>query len=380
MEHPLYVYPEIHKYTNEEEDDFLEKLADVARHTRLDHVTLAKQLQIDEQGRTADGYRLTSTAFKQVCSVAGKGLDRLVTDLCGVFRSPEDPRSDYSVAEAVRIYNLTLALRFANRFVGNIQVIRNTRDSRIEGLVGRKYNYLANRAVYDMAHEAVSGAYRPVRFYEANLWGRRLSMRFIHQDPLFDIPATAPGVDRERFHGGYGFSNSEVGGEASVRASMLICRERDGATAVGTGFSGRVVHTGSPKRFLQKLNKMFASVMAADQDADELKRRMLGLRNVPLKLGGPEAEHEHQVDYLSLFLHRFDIPKALARRIVLATIQSGSEPLMTYRTPDRRTMAARTAFDLYSVIAREARGFAMPIRETAEQAAYSLLMGKVKLH
>jgi hypothetical protein len=227
-----------------------------------------------------------------------------------------------------------------------------------------------------MARDAVAASTARVRFHEAALAGRRFMVRFVHRQPLFKI--AVPNWGTEEFFGGFHFSNSEIAGEASVRAAVLLLRMPTGTVALGRFGKGRLPHVG--KDFSKKLGRMFQAVLSIPQDVATVRARVMGLHDVPLDLGGPEAEREAQLDYLALVLHRQGIPKTLARRIAISALHYGSyESGDRPRRLDAGVIGRRDAYDLYTALTREAQHLPLSVRETAEQAAYGLLYGKVKL-
>ena len=118
--------------------------------------------------------------------------------------------------------------------------------------------------------------------------------------------------------------------------------------------------------------------MTVNQDGPGLARRMQRLLDLPLDLGRGEKEREERLDDLSLLLHRQNVPRGLARRMVLATMSYGSDPAGALpRAPDRPGQG-RTWFDLYSTLTRESRGLDMTVMEAVEQAAFQILLGKVR--
>ena len=255
-------------------------------------------------------------------------------------------------------------------------MIKDVRRHLVEGIMGPKYNYLENRAIYDLAKDAMVSSVVRVRFLEAVLEGRRLMLRFVHERPLFSVD-TSPGADNEKFSGGYHISNSEIGGEASVRVTTLLYRHHSATTALGP-FPGRgpLAHTG--KDFAIKLRRIFASALNVDQDGSVLARRMKRLLELPLELGQGEQQQDERLDDLSLLLHRQNIPRGLARRIVLATMSYGSEPSRQLPRAPERSRNGRTWFDLYSTLTRESRGLDMTVMEAVEQTAFQILLGRVR--
>jgi len=334
------------------------------------------QIQLDHEGRLSGGYRYTLTAFKQVCSLACPGLYQAVVDLSGIRRTSAQPRYDYSFTDAVEVFNKAVRIRYQERFDGKVRLIRDVSRHLVEGVLGPKYNYLENRALYDIAKDAMASSPVRVRFLEAVLEGRRLLLRFVHDRPLFAVD-TGPGAEGEHFSGGYHISNSEIGGEASVRVTTLLYRHRSATASLGP-FPGRgpLAHTG--KDFAKKLGRTFASAMAVHQDGPGLARRMQRLMASSLDIGRGEQQREERLDDLSLLIHRQNVPRGLARRIILATISYGSDPPGPLpRAPDR-LRRDRTWFDLYSTLTRESRGLDMTVMEAVEQAAFQILLGRVR--
>jgi hypothetical protein len=376
MKNTLYVYPESVTYGQGEERDLADKLTAMDRVTQTPYVGALTQIQLDHEGLLPGGYRYTSTAFKQICGLACPGLHQAVVDLSGIRRTSAQPRYDYSFADAVEVFNKALRIRYTERFDGKVRMIRDVKRHLVEGIMGPKYNYLENRAIYDLAKDAMASSEVRVRFLEAVLEGRRLLLRFVHERPLF-VVNTSPGVDGESFSGGYHVSNSEIGGEASVRVTTLLYRHHAGTTALGP-FPGRgpLAHTG--KDFAIKLKRIFTSALTVHQDGQLLSRRMQMLMALPLELGHGEKQREERLDDLSLLLHRQNVPRGLARRIVLATISYGSDPSKQLPREPERSRRGRSWFDLYSTLTRESRGLDMTVMEAVEQAAFQILLGRVR--
>ena len=312
MKNELYVYPETTSYADHEEPVLVAKLADVDRVTQTPYVGNLSQIQLDHEGRLPSGYRYTSTAFKQICALACPGLNQAVIDLSGVRRTSDQPRGDYSFADAIEVFNKALRIRYAERFDGKVRLIKDVNRRLVEGVMGPKYSYLENRSLYDIAKDAMASSPVRVRFLEAVLEGRRLMLRYVHTKPLFVMDA-GPGADGDRFSGGYHISNSEIGGEASVRVTTLLHSHRATTTSLGP-FPGRgpLAHTG--KDFIIRLKRIFVRALAINQDGPLLARRMQALLGLPLSLGSEERQREERLDDLSLLLHRQNIPRGLAIR------------------------------------------------------------------
>ena len=68
-----------------------------------------------------------------------------------------------------------------------MRLIKDVNRHLVEGVMGPKYNYLENLALYDLAKDAMASSPVRVRFLEAVLEGRRLLLRFVHDRPLFVV-------------------------------------------------------------------------------------------------------------------------------------------------------------------------------------------------
>jgi hypothetical protein len=227
----------------------------------------------------------------------------------------------------------------------------------------------------EMARDAVNSCPARVKFHEAILAGRRLMVRYVHARPLFEADAPS-GVDA--FHGGYHFSNSEVAGEASVKAAVLLANMPGGTASLGLSDRGKLAHTG--KDFGKRLAKMFGAVLAVPQDAADLRRRVEALRALPLGLGGDTARRDAQLEYLTIAIHGQDVNRSSARRIAVSAMSRGAhDPPNRHHTPSREVLASRDAYDLYRAMTREAVDLPLAAREPIERAAYDLLTGKFRL-
>lgn len=372
----LFATPATRHFGHQAEADLSRELTKLERATSVRHVGSVRELCLDGDGSLPGGYRYTEPAFRQVCALACKGLYSMVLDLSGVYRSGESLREDYSFSGAIDLFNAVVRRRFNGRFSGKVRIVKDSGGKLVDGVLGPKYNYLENRAVYDMSKEAVASSQAKVRFHEAAISGRRLLIRYAHKKPLFELATIGHGV--ESFHGGYHFSNSEIAGEASVRAAVILLRRPDGTVSLGRFGTGRLAHTG--KDFAKKLSKMFQSVLSAPQDATTLRKQVDLIRASPLNLGGTDQERDAQLEYLATTLHRQGVAKNVAGRIAVSAMQYGSyDKVGTPKMLTREALEKRTVYDFYSALTREARELPLAAREAVEQAAYGLLNGKIKL-
>jgi hypothetical protein len=372
----LFAAPVAREFNREQESELRAYLRKLETTTSVKEIQSPAELMLDEEGKLPKGFRYTETAFRQVCDLLCKGLSQMTIDMSGVRATARGAKED-SFDGAVEVFNAVLRRRFRTRLAEKgVRVVRDTTPgaSFVVGILGPKYYYLENRTVYDMAKEAAASGPNRAQFHEAIIAGRRMILRFAHRKPLFTRPSSG---EEEHFYGGYHFSNSEISGEASVRAAVMLLLDPPGSAALGRFGRGRLAHIG--KDFGKRLGKMFQTVLSMPQDPNYLRQQIDQLATTPLRVGGPEREHAARIDELTLRLHQQDIPKSVARRIVVAAMTYDGHRRRPVRELITDAIARRTAYDLYSAMTGEAQELPLAVREPVEQAAYGLLTGKITL-
>jgi hypothetical protein len=369
----LYVTPEARHFAPGDEPALRDTLAALERRTLVRDVGASADLCLDDKGCLPGGYRYTASAFRQVCTMACRGLYQAVVDVAGVHRAPGMSLDDCSFADAVALFNAVIRRRFRTRFASGVRLVRDAdpKSPRVDGVLGPRYHHLENSTVYAMARDTAAQA----SFQGATLAGRRFMLRFVGRKPLF--AREVPGFGAESFSAGYHFSNSEIAGEASVRAALLLIRAPTGTASLSRFGSGRLAHTG--KNFPQRLNRMIQQVLAATLDPARLRAMVEALPATALGLGGADTEYNAQVDHLVSRINGQRVPLPLARRAVAAMMARGAyDATGQLRQVTRETLARRNAYDLYIALTREADGLPIGQREAIEQAAHGLLTGKWK--
>jgi hypothetical protein len=351
----------------------------------VDGVSKAADLQLDSRGRLPGGFRYTVTGLQAVCRAASPGLYQLVTELAGCNRdAAKDPRDDYSFPEAIEIFNRVIARRFDHRFLDKQRVVRDGRTKLVEGLVGPKYSIVENIDFFERATDAASQVTN-MPLSEAVLAGRRLILRFAAPKPLFSLAvpdANVPEFGRgaDAFHAGLHFLNSEIGGDASLRAAVMLRRAADGTASLGRWLGGRRVHTG--RELMRRVAMVFSEAASVEQDADRLRVRMLALRSesLGLKAAGPDARIERLRAIMS-WLQAQAIQARVAERAVVDALYRGAYgvPGAVPAAPDEIGPSSRTAFDLYIALTTQGQDLYVTGRETTEQVAYRMLLGRIKL-
>jgi len=374
------VDPPWERFRANQEDEFRKKLEDIHVHTVFEQIDSVREVTLDQQGRTLTGnYQLTTWAFYQLCNAVCPGMYRFIVELSGKNRRTDQSRQDYSFEESLSIFNKMVQRRFRSRVEGR-QIIRNTRNNLIDGVVGPKYRFLSNTDLYSCAKEMLASELGDVEFYEALLNGRWLLLRFYRRPALFDLPVPAGVNGKDRFFGGFHFSNSEVG-QSAAKAGVMLLRDLGRTSAISPLIShSRLRHAG--KDFEKKLVFMIADTTKKLLPAEFYRGQLLTLQAWPLGLGNEDRviEAQRREDLMNLLVRRRMNP-GIARRVVDQTMCRDSYE-MARTSPEHVSLATlrmKNAFDFYNAIGREAKMYSINQRERAEQIAYALLMGRFRI-
>ena len=381
----LTVNPAPKRFSMSQENAFVQELEELDRHSVMWPMTRPEDIQLNSHAEIGEGkFRLTTLALYQLCQNVCNGLYGFVRELSGVHRRIEEARSDYSFDESIDILNRLVRRRFDSRLHGKV-LLRNTKYGTIDGVLSPGYKWLSNLHLYEMTKEAMRQCDPEPVFWEAQLNGRWLLLRYCNLQPYFqfEIPGLNVGgrsqivAANERFYTGYHFSNDELG-RANVRGANYLLR-KNGHTAALASLDfkgGRVRHLGSS--FEERLTQLLARTIDKLPDPDVYKSATVALTAQTLGLGHPLQKEETLArQKLADKLSRKDLPVTITRKIVasVCTNPSYSSPdVVEFRNTDR------TRFDLYAAMGREAKHLPIRLRESVEQMAYELLFNKISLN
>lgn len=372
----LAVDPESRRFDNTGQQALVDSLRETERNSAFRPLTSPREVLLDNNGRTlVGGSRFTHWAFFQLCQALSPGLYRLMIELSGSQRTPEQDRNDYSFEEAIQVINMLIRRRFTTKLYGR-HLLRDTRTNVIHGVVGSNYRWLPNKDLYDRTVNVVAASRQEMVFHEAILNGRWLMLRFCRRDPFFSVASPAGGADV--FYNGFHFSNNEVG-LASVRAAAFLWRREGNTTSMTPAV--RLVHS-AQRGFDQRLELTLSGVADRLKEPEFYSRHVLRLRAATLRLGSRDERAERRRrDDLSHLLTRRKMNMGLARRVVIGACGYGSydSPRAEMTRTQRSTLATRTFFDLYNSMGREARRLTIGAQEQAEQVAYALLVGGLRI-
>lgn len=354
--------------------DVLVRYLDVQERATIIH-TLDDQRQIllNHEGATVAGnYRLSETAFTQICLLLSSGLSNLLRDLLGQRRRLEEHgKNQFSVDDVVDIFNRLVRRRF-DRLYGR-QLVRNSTAGIIDGVVGAGYKRLSNFDFVERVRDVIRDVRPGMEFHDADAANRRLAVRFCSNEKYFE-------TGDDEYRAGYYFTNSELG-NGSVRVSFILLRSGFESIALGSlGRSSRLIHAG--KDFYRRFEKLMSSAPDRRPPADKLAGWANRLRSTLLGFGSQDAENEKNYNNLVQRLVMRQIRAIIADNVVRTALSHGSEneAHAPARNSERRLLwGTRTMYDLFNAMTREARELPLADRERLEHQAYGLLAGFLKL-
>lgn len=340
---------------------------------------------LDSTGRVQRTFQFTTVGLSQLCSSLSSGLAQYVADVAGLRMREEDKNSPklFSSMTAIKAINAAIRLRFRERLAGHGLIV-DSRNRRVEGVVGPRYRFFSNLELVEACNEFVARLDPPAQFYEAALAGRRLLLRYRSPRRLFGLDT--PHDRQEPFYRGWHFSNSEIG-DCSVRTAFALVRQWSRTMSIR--HTGRVVHI-KGDNFGAKLGVLFQEFrrVADEESTIDFAERLTTLRGEFLGLGGGIKEHGKRLQAITTKLSRGRFSKQDTKKAISYALINGS-----YRT-DRLaagrqmslldpnlfdTFRRRTAFDLYNALAFCSRKSLPDQQEIAEELAYRLLTDQLKL-
>lgn len=369
----LTVDPEVRYFTPDQEDEFVDHVREVDARTTTVPIEEPADVELDDGGRCRrDGFRLSTLAFSQLCGCVASGLSTLAEDLAGM-RLRRDRGAIASLPTACRIVNTCVDLRFRiEKGPFGRLMIRDTQTNVIDGIVGPGYRYLPHCELYEGVREMLETTDPPAFFAGAQLIGRRLSLCMLGREPLFTTQAG------DSFYAGYYFSNSEAG-ECSVGAASLLGLDGANERCIG-GFTGMGKLSHSGKSFRKKLATLLAGVLVDPQQAATLATCAGRLMNSPLHvLDSDSRVSRARREQLIERLHARGLARPVAKDVVRWALFAGARGSILPAQVRPHDLAGRTAFDVFVALMRRSAALHPSIRESLEQAAYHLLLGKFKL-
>lgn len=372
----LSVMPHTRTFMSTEHDALQRQLTEIHNHTRVQEAARIAELRLDTNGYLQPGgrgqnFRFTTPAFAKFCQLLAPGLYPLLDSVSGQIRVPGEAAGAYSFAEAVQLYNTVLSRRYATRVNGRARFIWNTRERLLEGVFGSRYRYMPNTEIFELAELTRTLGNRPLQFNGAALLGRRLLLRYMQQAPVFSV--TLPDGVTHHYTGGMYAHNSELGGETSVRLATLLCC-MDTSFSAMTSFEGtRLSHAG--KDFKARVRSTLSQVILRLDGLRTLRTNMQTMARTSLNLTSNSLQAAGALR-ISRYLRSQGLTAGAAKAVVRGAMYHGSElaPQKGLETlVPQRVIAARTFYDLFVSLMREAQRFSVNSREALEQAAYALL-------
>jgi len=361
------VKPKAEVYAPDQFDGFLEALNTADQYTVQVPINHPEDLLLDDAGCLVEsGFRLSPLAFKQICMFVAKGLWPLIMDIGGVTRGSRSFDGVISPALAARIFNDCVQLRFRVKdgICGRL-LIQNHNTKVIDGVVGVRYQYLANHLLLDGASDLLATHSVPMEFWGGTLTGRRMSVTFLAPEALATTPA---GQD---LYGGCYVTNSEAG-ECGVRSSLLLQYDDTPLRCISKLHS--ITHVG--KSFMKRLQRMVMKVL---HDWDGIVDVVNDIEHLATTLDVLDDTGKIKRTWQRRVATRLSnyVDKGLADAMIRQAIYTDvrDDPLKERM----RRVAERTVEDFFVVIMEHADGQYPEVRESLERAAYDVLAKRIPL-
>ena len=348
-----------------------QKLAEIHRHTTLFPVDSPAEFQLNLDGTTKQGWRLTHTAFAQVAKMIGPGVSKCITDLSGINPLPEAREGLFDGGLAIEMWNRLVDLRYP--VLGSKRVIRNEKTQLIEGLIGHKHQFLDNLTLYEQSIDSVANFQPDQELYAARLVGRRLALWFRDKNPMFSAPY---GEDDWPYRRGCFFLNGEATG-TSVRGTLALFTRA--GVCLSPKHSVKLPHSG--RDFQTRLGSMFASVSSCEVDVEKLEQQAqtLEAKSLGFTTEMGEQERKKHRKLLIALLSQLDVEKSTAESVIDLAIASGRDAATGFVAPPRApsaVAASRRLVDVFVPLLVTANKMELARREKLQTAAYQVLTGK----
>ena len=364
------------------ERDLYELLKRHERRTVNIPVSREQDVLLNDSGLVQGKYSLSMVALKTLCSKLVPGLGQAMSSVVGLNQNESEfdqPRAT-SQSVATRWLNDAIRLRFDD--INGFNMVVDHKNRRVEGFVGRSYQFFPNKELYENAREFLAQEPEPPNFWEAVLSGRRLLLRFRSQHPVFEVPITGSENDRsEPFSGGFHFANSEVG-ECSLRAAAVCIRDWHGSMAISPFYDGGKIAHVRGSQFERRFSYLLVKVRKRAEEVVGFRQEILRLIDTNLGLGGTKTTHERQCGKVTAKLNKKGLPARFSHAALDHALKFGSYKSQKLNR-SRESMdvyASRTAYDLYNAVTYSAKSQDPELREKAEQIAYEILSGKITLN
>ncbi len=353
------VRPDVAKFERGEEGKLAEYLEASAAATGLAEVYTWEDLRLDRRGYLPNGYRFGTAAFKSLCKMLAPGLFAAVADLAGWGVKGPAPVDEYSLSDAVAIYNSVMQRRFDARLLGNVRLVEDAAGRLYDGVCGNKFVLLENRDFHEQVREAVAGSGRPMVLHQATVVGRRLTLRYLDRKAAAGLPGA------NYLHTGIYFVNNELGGE-QVDARFLLS-DLDGY-ALGESMRS-VRHTG--RGFEARLSSLLEEAFRPALTPDRLRELVRAASRPAEPAPGPDNP-EARREALAKRLAKRGVPIEIGRRVVAAAESANAprNPNLLRRPPGRPI----STLDLYLALMHLAKSRHASLRERLEHFAFTLLI------
>lgn len=369
--------------------ELMSTLEAVQAATTVAPISKLAQLELNSEGKTADGLRFTRNAMSALTNSLAGGLTRLVFDVAETAEvETKTSHSNYgevhesqdrSDTRAIAIYNAMLRFRFSR--LSGLKLLLNNREGQIDGVLGQKYKFYSNCRFAKFIVAELKKLDAGVKFHEAVLRGRNLVFRC--QLPAQKRLVTVGEAVYRYFPGVYAV-NSEVGDYSVGVLPMLISAADNGrfVQPVSADSGKKFKHLFDPDSLEKMLAVTVTEAVGAIPGKHEMWQKMAMSNRRLLGLGGSIADNLSAVKKLSAWLRKQrGVTSGVADKVMeWVQTHSASERDTDVFTPGHtQRLGRRSKYDLAVACSQVGRRIpSLRVTETLEKLAYELMFNSDK--
>ena len=353
------------QFTASQRPKLLRTLERLSLDSEIEEIADISQLVLTSEGRVASGLQYSRSAFRQVCNIAARGLHSLVHDVSGE-RDGDALREEVSFEQARRIFNQVMQLR-RGRFEGTLRLMFDRQRRVIDGVLGPQFMPIPHLEVFTQAEDLAKQMAVPCDFAWASITGRSVVTRYYTRSPYFTI-RNAPEASTYRV--GLHTVNADVGAQVSFRLAVPLLCDEDETSSLGP-YLGRQYHTGTT--LLRRVAHSFELALTTLPQPAKYVAYFERLVRTTISMGKQYTEKRRErIDELVQRLRDAGVSKTTADHVIQSLLAGNGD----FVADDD---GVRSAAALYSALCQAALTLNVLQREPTEQAAYRLLIGKLKL-
>ncbi len=345
----LFVPLPVTRFSFKQRDEFISTLDRVETNSSLRSISSSSDLELDINGRSREGLRYSSQAFRRLCDTTQPGLYTLVDSL-------SDSAALFPLA--VSIFNQLVSAQF-DRKLRDCHLLIDRCDGRIDAVLPNSSIFMSNLASIQQLDSLID---RDYKHYEGIIHGRRVVARRYVSSPLF-------AVGDMRVHRGIHVYHNE-GVQGQFRAAWTLVLSHGPVTLVDPLNVKRRVR--QSVRSADRIKEWLERVCVEDIPAESLREYLNTAADASLRLSGDDSDIG-RARWIRKQLQAVGLSSSVAKRAVaeaVAPTTSGSTPALGLT---KEELASRTVLDLILAACRCGKRQGAELAERVDTGAMRLL-------